>query len=1357
MNLLDHPLCTAKPEYLSGHSTWIGHIPFAFALVSALKPRVIVELGTEWGDSYCAFCQAVAALRLDTRCHALDTWEGDAHGGLYGDEVLETLRAHHDPRYEGFSTLLRSTFDAARPGFADGSVDLLHVDGCHRYEAVAHDVSTWLPVLSERGVLLLHDSAVRDRDCGVWRLVEELRASYPVFEFTHSAGLALVAVGARVPEELLQLCRASDPVQANARSFFSGAADFVAAQIRIRSLEQEIEKRDARALEQRNEIELARQQRDHLSEVVEKSLSWRITSPLRAAHAVLQRGRAVLRSLPSRPEDIAALLVRRLAWHLPQRSSLRKRIVHRRQPLSDSPVRVVWVRPQDGPDAPPWLLGPIEGVVCRAAPPDAALVNLARDADLAILSAGDGNTNLRAFADECRRLGRPLLFRADDAALVAASERERTEGVTKTASVAKLLGPLLEECDVVAASTPALCRALAAAGKECLVVPDALESDPGPRRREPAAADAGLTGGVKTFRVAVFPGLRGSASEPVPWAAALAAMLREHPQLEVHLLDAESPAALEPFTARVHTHPGLTTGIKAKLLAGMDVALVPRRPDDPLERCQGELPVAESAAAGLPTIASPTPPLRAIVWHGHNGFLAATEEQWRTALGQLLEDPQLAWRLGERARDQIAGRYSMESIRREAATLLTAAARGTLRARAPLPADQEPPHDRPAVSVVAVLYNKAGELRYFLESLARQDFPLPFEVVLVDDASPDESVQVAGDFASWHAASGTEQRLTLRILKNGENLGNCGSRNRGIKEALGGIVAIVDADCMLNAGFLSSVFRAFARGDCDVTIGPFNIETDEENPLAVLARHEIDRSLTAAAHLPQDPMVPASFVNCITRNFAIRRAFLPRVPGGVLFDEQFSYSARPESGFGWEDVDMGYRLYRARARIKYLEETFSIHVTHPSSAAERDKPLRSLRNFRRLHQKHVSLHLEARQWSIQTHAAILKWARHQGHDLADNADHAYLDEIFRRYRVAPIRARHRRKLRILTYRWHCAHQFELFRSGHDFSLVRGAGTGMCDEWWWQQRPLPRNARFVERDDIRVDDYDVMILPFDENVLHPELCNSVLSPEWGRTFRWLQANVPLPAVAICHGTPQFFGQYDASYRKSNLGQPIEWSRLELVQLLKDTLVVCNSYQAQDEWQFSKSRVIWHGFSPSDWPPGEHDRWLLAIRREAIRHRPHYNGLFVNDAVVERLAGTIPFDYLQVPDPAAAYQAQTNDWAIAKFQNYVRQVGRYRIYLNPTARSPMPRSRGEAMMSGVATVSLRNHDVDLFIRNGVNGFFADTPDELAEQLLYLYRNPGFCERVQRASRRTAVDVFNLDRYLAAWADVLHQAAG
>jgi len=104
LNLLEHPIVFTFPRRLTPFSTWHEHIPFAMFLVEVLNPRVIVELGTHYGDSYCAFCQAVQEVGSNTRCYAIDTWQGDPQTGFFGPEVLAPdLRAHHDSPYGSFS------------------------------------------------------------------------------------------------------------------------------------------------------------------------------------------------------------------------------------------------------------------------------------------------------------------------------------------------------------------------------------------------------------------------------------------------------------------------------------------------------------------------------------------------------------------------------------------------------------------------------------------------------------------------------------------------------------------------------------------------------------------------------------------------------------------------------------------------------------------------------------------------------------------------------------------------------------------------------------------------------------------------------------------------------------------------------------------------------------------------------------------------------------------------------------------------------------------------------------------------------------------------------------------------------
>ncbi len=158
-----------------------------------MRPKVFVELGTHTGESYFAFCQALAEGGVQSQAFAVDTWRGDQHTGAYDDSVYADVHAHNEGHYGSFSQLLRMRFDEAAAEFLDESIDVLHIDGAHTYEAVRQDFDTWWPKVRPGGVLLLHDAAERQADFGVWRLLDDLRTSkLPVGEFTHSHGLGVV-------------------------------------------------------------------------------------------------------------------------------------------------------------------------------------------------------------------------------------------------------------------------------------------------------------------------------------------------------------------------------------------------------------------------------------------------------------------------------------------------------------------------------------------------------------------------------------------------------------------------------------------------------------------------------------------------------------------------------------------------------------------------------------------------------------------------------------------------------------------------------------------------------------------------------------------------------------------------------------------------------------------------------------------------------------------------------------------------------------------------------------------------------------------------------------------------------------
>jgi hypothetical protein len=342
------------PDHLV-ESAWLEHIPFAFWLIKALQPTSFVELGTHTGVSYFSICQAVQRLGVGSRCYAVDTWTGDPQTGAYGEEVFTAVSSLNERRYRSFSSLLRMTFDEGRKHFAEGEIDLLHIDGYHTYEAVLGDFRTWRDALSARAVVLFHGTNVRRDNFGVWRLWNGLRRDYPCFEFIHGSGLGVLAIGMELPEPIRNLFATnSSAVAVNGiRRIFAIRGEAIRGQFLYREAKTELARVQEAidlAWQQREQVErelviassaLARGRLEaanaaadfarfrHDSEQLErevtqlraerhiifKSTSWRITRPLRGAMrlargepAAWARVRTMIRSRVEAPQAPEAIL-----------------------------------------------------------------------------------------------------------------------------------------------------------------------------------------------------------------------------------------------------------------------------------------------------------------------------------------------------------------------------------------------------------------------------------------------------------------------------------------------------------------------------------------------------------------------------------------------------------------------------------------------------------------------------------------------------------------------------------------------------------------------------------------------------------------------------------------------------------------------------------------------------------------------------------------------------------------------------------------------------------------------------------------------------------------------------------------
>jgi hypothetical protein len=161
-----------------------------------LRPRRFVELRVQNGKSFFAACRAARQLGLRTECIAIDRRIGAGYAGLRDEAVLDNryIRQNY-PRQQ----YIQSVFSKAGACFEAGSIDLLHIGGSDTDREAIENFTTWLPKMSEVGVIIFHGSEVRQRRSGLRRLLEELKARHSAYNFFRMNGLGIAFVGLEPP------------------------------------------------------------------------------------------------------------------------------------------------------------------------------------------------------------------------------------------------------------------------------------------------------------------------------------------------------------------------------------------------------------------------------------------------------------------------------------------------------------------------------------------------------------------------------------------------------------------------------------------------------------------------------------------------------------------------------------------------------------------------------------------------------------------------------------------------------------------------------------------------------------------------------------------------------------------------------------------------------------------------------------------------------------------------------------------------------------------------------------------------------------------------------------------------------
>ena len=223
-----------------------------------------------------------------------------------------------------------------------------------------------------------------------------------------------------------------------------------------------------------------------------------------------------------------------------------------------------------------------------------------------------------------------------------------------------------------------------------------------------------------------------------------------------------------------------------------------------------------------------------------------------------------------------------------------------------------------SIAVVVATHNRARLLPRLVEALAKQTDPGLVEVVVVDDASDDDTWDVLSALAAT-----APFRLTARRMA--QNSGPAAACNVGWRATDADVVAFTDDDCVPQAGWLAGLVRGLA--EADIVQGrtiPDPLQASRRGPFS---------------HVVEFDEPDGYFETC---NIAYRRRMLELVSG---FDEAFHYAAERRRGAGpifGEDADLARRALEHGARTAFDPHALVFHDVDRSSFRARLRKARRL-------------------------------------------------------------------------------------------------------------------------------------------------------------------------------------------------------------------------------------------------------------------------------------------------------------------------------------------------------------------------------------------------------------------------------
>ncbi|HEV3156512.1 MAG TPA: glycosyltransferase [Candidatus Baltobacteraceae bacterium] len=240
------------------------------------------------------------------------------------------------------------------------------------------------------------------------------------------------------------------------------------------------------------------------------------------------------------------------------------------------------------------------------------------------------------------------------------------------------------------------------------------------------------------------------------------------------------------------------------------------------------------------------------------------------------------------------------------------------------------------LSVVIPTRDRLNTLRHVIPALLRNDLNAEcYEILVADSQSTDGTKEFLADVAREHP--------NVRHIP-GPYTGRASARNAGIDAARGEVILFTDADIIASPTLLSThlghhrVQQGIAVVGMELQVGSLDeYERLRDNPLLRRPLHPNSRK-------------QLSWLYFLTGNASARKRDLDQVG---RFDEDFT-------GYGHEDLELGYRLEAAGIRILYDPNALDYHWHPVPYDEQKDKMRLAGRSTVRFYRKHRNFNVRLR-------------------------------------------------------------------------------------------------------------------------------------------------------------------------------------------------------------------------------------------------------------------------------------------------------------------------------------------------------------------------------------------------------------